>query len=521
METNNNQMPQYNNGSSAQAPQFNNVTPMPPTSAPTGNAEHFKKYGLLSLVFGLVYGFCLYNNHASITYPIFMAGALIILKLFRAKDGFSLLADCHGKKGLGVFYVVSLMLLSIHRCMTTSSALEFLERLAIFLLFFSFIVYLYVDTTGFDIGAWFLSLLCVIFKPLEHLARPISDHKAYKITNGKIVDNEKKKTITAVFLGIAIAIPLLIIIIPLLCSADLVFENFLSSIKFDFDISEDVYHGIMMFLTALLGLWSAYTIITSMVLKELRIKVKGEGTTNPVIAITFTSIIGLVYILFCAIQLLYLFSGSIALPEGYTYAEYAHEGFYQLLAVCILNIIMVSICQTFFSKSKVLKILLTLIATCTYIMIASSAMRMILYVEVYHLTFLRLFVLWFLVVLCFWLAFLIASMYVKNFPVFRACMVAITLAFLAFIYSNPDYQIARYDLAAAEEQIDDYDSVKSYICYNLSYDAVPAIVDNEELLTAFKTAHYSRDSEIYIDSKKLSGFRRFNISYYIAKQYLK
>ena len=97
METNNNQMPQYNNGSSAQAPQFNNVTPMPPTSAPTGNAEHFKKYGLLSLVFGLVYGFCLYNNHASITYPIFMAGALIILKLFRAKDGFSLLADCHGK----------------------------------------------------------------------------------------------------------------------------------------------------------------------------------------------------------------------------------------------------------------------------------------------------------------------------------------------------------------------------------------------------------------------------------------
>lgn len=154
-------------------------------------------------------------------------------------------------------------------------------------------------------------------------------------------------------------------------------------------------------------------------------------------------------------------------------------------------------------------------------MIASSAMRMILYVEVYHLTFLRLFVLWFLVVLCFWLAFLIASMYVKNFPVFRACMVAITLAFLAFIYSNPDYQIARYDLAAAEEQIDDYDSVKSYICYNLSYDAVPAIVDNEELLTAFKTAHYSRDSEIYIDSKKFSGFRRFNISYYMAKQYLK
>ena len=131
-----------------------------------------------------------------------------------------------------------------------------------------------------------------------------------------------------------------------------------------------------------------------------------------------------------------LFSGKMTLPEGYTYAEYAHEGFYQLLAVCVLNIVMVSICQAFFKNSKVLKALLTIIAACTYIMIASSAYRMIMYVRVYHLTFLRLFVLWFLAVLCFWLSFLIISMYVRSFPVFKACMVAITIAFIAFIFSG-------------------------------------------------------------------------------------
>ena len=142
MDTNTNQSSQYNYNQQPVAPQpvnpqvagsqMGNVVQMQPVAR--GNAEHFKKYGLLSLVFGLIYGFCLYNNHSSITYPIFMVCALVILKLIRARDGLSLITDCNGKRALGVFYVVSLLLLSVHRCLTTSFALNFLERCAIFLL---------------------------------------------------------------------------------------------------------------------------------------------------------------------------------------------------------------------------------------------------------------------------------------------------------------------------------------------------------------------------------------------------
>ena len=532
METNNNQSPQYNyNYTGPQIgnpqvvnpqmvnpqtgnPQMGNVVQMQPMIR--GNAEHFKKYGLLSVVFGLIYGFCLYNNHSSITYPLFMACALVILKLIRARDGLSLIADCNGKRALGIFYVVSLMLLSIHRCLTTSMALYVLERLAIFLLFFSYVIYLYVDTTDFDIGAWMLSILITLIKPLEHLGSPFSDYAALKRSRASEEVSQKKKNVNAVLLGLAITIPLLLVIIPLLASADAVFENMLDNLFKDIDIPEYLFHTVMMIVTAIVGFWCAYTIITSMVKQEIKIRVRGEGKTNPVIAITFTSVIGLVYIFFCAIQLLFLFSGKMALPEGYTYAEYAHEGFYQLLAVCILNIVMVSICQAFFKSSKVLKALLTIIAACTYIMIVSSAYRMIMYIDVYHLTFLRLFVLWFLAVLCFWLSFLIISMYVRKFPVFKACMVAITLAFIAFIYSNPDYQIARYDLQAAANKIDEYTSVADYIEDELSFDAVPAIVQDKEVLELFRRYH---DHE-YI-TEEFEGFRRFNVSYYIAQKYLK
>ena len=148
-------------------------------------------------------------------------------------------------------------------------------------------------------------------------------------------------------------------------------------------------------------------------------------------------------------------------------------------------------------------------------MIASSAMRMILYIGVYHLTFLRLFVLWFLVVLCFWLAFLILSMYIQKLPVFRACMVAITIGFIAFIYSNPDYQIAKYDLAAAGSKIDEYSSVTHYIENSLSYDAVPAIADNKQLVEGFIYGHrYDYDNDV----DKYTGFRRFNFSFNKAQE---
>lgn len=533
METQNNQMPQYSNNGYGYNGQTGTYTPVGAMQHPINQfalkaaaaqkegAEHFKKYGILSAMFGIIYSICLYNNHSSITYPIFMLCALIILKLVRKKDGLSLTADCNGKRGLGIFYVVSLMLLSVHRCLTTSFALAFWERTAIFMLFFSYVIYLYMDTTGFSIGEWFLSLFLTVIMPFEHFSRPFSDFVAHiKLKNKDVDTSEKKKTVCAILIGLAIAVPLLLVIVPLLCSADMVFKNILTTINIDFSLTEELYHTIMMVLTAVFVFLSAYAIITSMIAKELKIKVNGLGTKNPVIAITFTGIIGAVYILFCIIQLLYLFSGSVALPKGYTYAEYAHEGFYQLLTVCIINIVMVSVCRSFFKESKVLKALLTAIAGCTYIMIASSAMRMILYIDVYHLTFLRLFVLWFLAVLCFWLAFLIASMYIKKFPVFRAGMVTITIAFLIFIYSNPEYRIAKYDIEASGSNLSAQSSDVSYIKWSLSYDAVPALAGNEMLINEYKDGRSDYDYGTD-DKKKYTGFRRFNISYNLAQKYLK
>ncbi len=483
-----------------------------------GDSSSFKKYGIVALLFSIVYTICLYKNHSGITYPIFMLITLGLLHILRKKDGLSLFKSRNGSKGLSIFYVVALLLLSIHKCLTTSIALLFLDATAILLLFFSFVLFLYADTSGWDVAGWLGGIIMSMIMPLGHLFRPIYDFSDWVKNRNGSMDSSKKQNLAAVAIGVACAIPVLIIVISLLQSADLVFSKLLTDLVKSIHLPDNIWDIVGIICTFVISFFVAYLIPLTLDKGDVKIRAKGQGKGNPVIAITFSSIIGFVYIVFCLIQVLYLFTGTVALPAGYTYAEYAHEGFYQLLAVCLINIAIVSICGREFKESKALTGVLVVIAGCTYIMIASSAKRMLLYIGVYHLTFLRLFVLWFLAVLSIWLLFLIVGMFAKGFPVFKASMVAITIAYVGFVYANPDYQIAKYDLVASDGKIDEYNSVETYIINNLSTDAAPALVGHEALLKKYElhiTSRYRQKEDSY------KGIRKYNISYARAQKLFK
>ena len=92
--------------------------------------------------------------------------------------------------------------------------------------------------------------------------------------------------------------------------------------------------------------------------------------------------------------------------------------------------------------------MLLVISLCTYVMIASAFYRMILYVGQYRLTFLRLFVLWFLILLAVIMAGVVLVTFKNRFPLFRYCLVVTAVFYLVFAWMKPDYQIARYNLAA-------------------------------------------------------------------------
>lgn len=214
--------------------------------------------------------------------------------------------------------------------------------------------------------------------------------------------------------------------------------------------------------------------------------------------------------------------GQMRLPEGYTYSSYARQGFFQLLAVCIINLIIVLVCLGFFRESRVLKGILTVISLCTYIMVASSAYRMILYIQICQLTFLRIIVLWALAVTALVLGGIIVTIFRPGFRLFRYCVTIVTVFYILLAFAKPDYWIARYNMqfvdftAVSEEPAED--SYRDfYYLSHLSADAAPILAapENYEFL---KNKSYSMEEYFSRMERKSEGMgiRGFNVSRYLA-----
>lgn len=424
----------------------------------------FKFMGIGSLIYAVLYTFFLYQNNSGITYPFFVGGTCFFFFLYLKKSGFT-------AKKFSIFITISLMLLGISTCTTDSWVLIFLNKLGIFFLFFYLALHNFYEDKSWDFFKYTGSVIVTACTSLSFILRPFSDLAAYRKEKREILNDSEGKG-KYVLIGIVIALPLLLVILLLLGSADAVFGNILKSILlFDIDFNNNFLGVSFLFLFAF---FASYSIMSRLAFHNLTEEVPDKRTVEPVIGITFTGIISVVYLLFCLIQIVYLFGGWGTLPENYTYASYAREGFFQLVFVCLINLALVLICMKHFRESSLLKGTLTFISICTYIMIASSAYRMLLYIQVYYLTFLRVFVLWALFVIFLLMTGALAIIYKKEFPFTRYCVIVVTVCYLIFSFAHPDYWIACYNLdhsmSNTNEVYDDYHYLR-----NLSCDAAPAI----------------------------------------------
>lgn len=101
------------------------------------------------------------------------------------------------------------------------------------------------------------------------------------------------------------------------------------------------------------------------------------------------------------------------------------SGIFQLLAVCVINLAVVAVCLFGFRKNRALQILLTAVCAMTYVLIASSAWRMYLYIRQYSLTFLRLMVLWALLVMAVIFAGTMIAVWKRDFELLRFWLIAV------------------------------------------------------------------------------------------------
>lgn len=484
--------------------------------------RQFPSFGIGCILYSAFYAFCLYKNTSGITYPFFVIGTLCCFFFSTKRLGVPFKKD-------SVLYITGIVLLGLSNCLTTSLPILFMNKCGIFLFSFILMLHTFYSDKTWNFPKYFSAFFRTIGSFFCCLLSPFGDMVSY-FDAKKQEKSEKRNYFLPAFIGIIIAIPLLLCMTSLLASADAIFDNMLTRLFKALNIREVT--GILFQMTVVF--FSSYALLAALCRKEVKENTEEKTGFDPVIAIVFSSLLCILYLFFSVVQILYLFIGNMKLPENYTYASYAREGFFQLLAVSVINLLLVLTCLYLFRESKILRAILAMICGCTFIMIFSSALRMILYINTYALTFLRLFVLWALAVIFFLMAGVTAFIFYRRFPLFLYGLTVAGICYIALSFSHPDYLIASYNL----ENGADYDYLS-----RLSADAAPVILDAsknpylisvEDMLekTAIhKDGNYNTDyyykhwmKSYYCkmeDHTRNIGIRNFNFSLYRAGKYVK
>lgn len=484
--------------------------------------ENFDFFGIATIIYAVFYTFCLYKNLSGITAPFFVAGTLCYFYLCLKKLGVSWKKDI-------IFYMIAVQLVGINLCMTRDSILIGFDYVAIVLLTISGLLHLTYDDKEWEFGKYFSAIIETVFGSVAYLFQCFVDmskfrkEKAIKENTISLAEGDKQvanskpkeKVGKYIWIGFFCCLPILGVVLLLLASADAMFAEVLANIANSIHIDENIFGIIFMIFLVYI---SAYALLCKMSSKSISVAVDKRPSFNAIIAITMNVMLAVVYLLFCAIQLNFLFRGeNMQLPEGYTYSSYARQGFFQLLFVCLINMILVLICLYYFRENNLLKGILTFITVCTYIMIASSALRMKMYIEIYQMSYLRLLVLWGLAIIFFMMTGILIYIYQKGFPLFRYGVAVVTILYLALAFARPEVIIAKYNLSDSFltdwQQSPNESKIDFEYLRELSTDAAPTIVEAIETIDDVRfTNRFTNHGETEFANFEMDSYLKFNFS---------
>ena len=273
-------------------------------------------------------------------------------------------------------------------------------------------------------GGYAIHFLTGFFiQPFEHLGR------FFASVGSLFKAGEKGKH---VWLGILVALPVLIIVISLLLSADAVMNALAVQAFGGIDFSDIIWRLFVISICAMLFYSFLYGAAWGKPMELRQQSAKAFGITAP--AVVLGALLA-AYAVFTAVQFLYLF-GGYGLPNGLTYSEYAVEGFNQLMWVAAINFSVLSFCICRVEEKPILRTMMLLLLLATGVILASAFTRLSLYIGAYGLTFKRIQAFWFLCYLTCVLVLYAIRLYNKKLPLLRLCALIFILWYVALNVPN-------------------------------------------------------------------------------------
>jgi len=326
------------------------------------------------------------------------------------------------------------------------------------------------------------------------------------------VHEEHKSIYKRVALALLITIPFLGVFIALLLSADSNFSNLIDKIL-SFDITFDSKY-ILTVPLYLLGYLTFY-LYTFSNEKERTLKPITQPLDMLIVGI-FLGMINLLFITFISLQIPFLLDGAY-LAEGVSISEFAREGFFQLMMVMGIVLLIFLFIMRRFKGEKTISIMLTGLTIETILMGVVSLKKMYLYQSLKGATVMRYYVEWFDYFLLF-ILLLGVWVIIKKIEFSKLLNLTALFGVLSFVTIsslNVDGMVASNNI----EKFKDKDQVLDKIALKkLSIDALPSlskyniILDNNQTNTSW-----------YIESKRKKcegGFSEYHFGYCaILKKY--
>lgn len=470
---------------------------------------------LTAIILGIAFNQFFFLGTFGVSYTIFTAMVILIF-IYKFKS------DIKKGKPIGIFILITGFILSLNYAVHSNIILSLLNIMAVpMLITAAFMLIRYENIQWASIGFVFSVLGRIFSSTFENIFKPFLfvRNSRKKRERGKL--NPQTRSI---LIGLAVSIPLLIVILPLLSSADSVFGYYISNLGTIFtkiNIGNTVWNiiRIAVFSLYLFGfLWSfrySYSKGTK----------SGEtiGRFEPISVLTVLIIINLVYLLFTIVQFSYLYGGETALPNGFTYAEYARRGFFELILVTIINFTILIVTTIYTKKenkfSDVLNIAYTLLVAFTFSMLYSAHYKMSLYESAFGYTYLRIFVHLFLVLLFILFLIVLSGIWVKKVPVAKLSIIAALLMYVFVNFVNVDSIITRKNI----ERYYKTGKIDIHYLASLSYDAVPQVIEfakdkNIDPSICKDLADYTANKKKLLN--KDTKWYEFNYSRFRAKEIL-
>ena len=352
------------------------------------------------------------------------------------------------------------------------------------------------------------------------------------------------RVVLYVLLGFACAVIPAVIIVTLLISADDVFANLINLI---FDSFLSGVASNLLYLT--LGFPAAMYIFGMMLSassnKNSELMTRGKcarfstaiGFMPPLAVYSALTVILLIYALFFVSQSSYFLSAFASLkPDGYSYADYARKGFFELCRVSVINGVLIVLSSLFIRRTPKpeksgqaptyerydvpsrtegvalgapdgmtgidafqmdgdtepavqpaplpkltapvkplvgLRVYSVLMGVFTLVLIATAASKLYMYIDCYGLTLKRVNAAWFELLLAAAFVFLIIRQLAPRFNFWRASASAFVILLGLLVFSNADVLIARYNVERFYEGT--LSSVDVELFYSLSDAALPEL----------------------------------------------